>query len=284
MRTFIDEVTNNYRETNQFVRLFHGRGKAFEGFDFLTVDSIPPAIFGDIFTYDEKESEIIAFLETFATQKNRNLLVRRRYDNFRLTGDVLPSFALEGSMRFLLDFSKQNIGYFGDIRPVREYVRKHALNKRILNLFSYTCGFSMAAKQGGAIRVANVDINRGVLKRGMRNHQLSGIETKGVSFLAYDILHAFSRLGKKIRADMVIIDPPSMQRAFNLFKDYRRIADKLPMVLEKNATVIATANHPEFNEEELKAVFAEYDFIEAIPPQREYKNVSLTTLVFQFNG
>jgi 23S rRNA (cytosine1962-C5)-methyltransferase len=276
---FLQEISKNFEESLEFKRLFFGRSGAFKGYEFINVDNIENVIYAEIYKKDEKEETVIKTLEDFCRLHNRSLLIKKRYSN-ELIGEKIPHFAIENDVKFILDFSKQNIGYFGDIKPAREYVKEISKNKNVLNLFSYTCGFSMYARLGGARKIVNVDINKGVLKTGLKNHQINSIPTNDISFLSYDVLSAFGRLQRKIKADIVIIDPPSMQSSFNIFKHYEKIVSKLPFILNKNATIIATANHPEFSKETLKSLFKEYNLIKEIPPSGEYKNSSLKVLVF----
>jgi len=275
----IKEINKNYTDSLEFKRLFFGRGGAFEGLEFLNVDNIGNVIYVEIFKKNLLEKDIVNYLKDFAEQKNRSLLVKKRYDG-SISGNLTPKYAIENNLKFLLDFSKQNIGFFGDIKYAREYLKDIAKEKAVLNLFSYTCAFSLYARVGGAKKIVNVDINRGVLKTGLKNHQINNIDTTNISFLNYDILSSFNRLSKKIKADIVIIDPPSMQSSFNIFKHYKKIADKLNLVLNENAIIIATANHPNFTKEDLLNCFKNYKFIKEIQPAIEYKNSSLKIAVF----
>jgi 23S rRNA (cytosine1962-C5)-methyltransferase len=277
---FIKEINKNFVNSLEFKRLFFGRGGAFEGLEFLNVDNIFNVIYVEIFKKNRIENEVLNYLKSFAKNKQKDLLVKKRYDNL-LIGNNMPKYAIENNIKFLLDFTKQNIGFFGDIKYAREYVKEISKEKTVLNLFSYTCGFSLYARVGSAKKIVNVDINKGVLKTGLKNHQINNLDTKDISFLSYDILSSFNRLSKKIKADIVIIDPPSMQSSFNIFKNYQKIANNLKKVLNENATIIATANHPKFYKENLIDVFKDYKFIKDIPPASEYKNSSLKIAVFK---
>ena len=63
-----------------------------------------------------------------------------------------------------LEFLKKHM------KNTREYLSKISKNKKVLNLFSYTCGFSMYARRGGAKEVINIDMNKSVLITGQKNH------------------------------------------------------------------------------------------------------------------
>lgn len=72
-----------------------------------------------------------------------------------------------------------------------EWVRKHAQGRRVLNLFAYTCAFSVAALAGGAEHVLNIDISRAALSRGRDNHRLNQQDIKRVAFEGVDIFKSF---------------------------------------------------------------------------------------------
>ena len=63
----------------------------------------------------------------------------------------------------------------------RQFVRENAKNKSVLNLFSYTCAFSIAASLGGASKISNIDMSKGALSIGRVNHHLNNLEMKGIS-------------------------------------------------------------------------------------------------------
>ena len=103
-----------------------------------------------------------------------------------------PKYApvvVESGLKYQLDIGRnQNFGLFLDMRLGREWVQQHAKHKNVLNLFAYTCGFSVAAIDGGADQVVNVDMARASLSKGRDNHRLNEHNLNQVKFLAYDIL------------------------------------------------------------------------------------------------
>ena len=80
-------------------------------------------------------------------------------------------------------------------RWVRDWAHKHPGGK-VLNLFAYSCAFSIAV--GGAAEVHNLDMASGALQLGQRNHALNSL--RGASFLAHDL---FSTWGKVKRLGAV---------------------------------------------------------------------------------
>jgi len=276
LEEFIKEILSNYIETKEFKRLFFGRGKFFE-FDFLNVDLIENLIYVEIFKENKFEKEIIKFLENFAKAKNKNLLIKKRYSN-EIIGEIKQVYAIEDNIKFILDFTKQNIGYFGDMKNARKFIKEISQRKSVINLFAYTCGFSMFSRIGGAERIINVDINQSVLKTGLKNHQINNINTKNISFLKRDVLKTLKKLPK---SDIIIIDPPSKQSSFSIFKDYQKIIKNLPYILKENSIILAAANHPDFSRSDLEEIFKDYKLLKEILPPKEYKGSSLKCLIFK---
>ena len=185
-------------------------------------------------------------------QKYDTLVVQKRYikgaPSEVLVGSLPEDLTiLENDMRLKLNLlSNKNNYYFPDMKNGRQFVREHAKAKHVLNLFSYTCAFSVAAKYGEAKSVVNIDMSKGALKVGMANHSLNKLDPRGVSFLPYNILKSFSSIKKKGPYDLIIIDPPSFQRgSFEATKDYEKIIKKLPQIASDECTLLACLNSPE---------------------------------------
>jgi len=237
----------------EFKRLFHGRGGLYEGWKHLTVNSIDTILSVALYFEEENEAELIAMLKAFTCKADyKTLVVQRRYLQGAPSGVVIGKLddnlhIIENGMKLKLNLlSNKNSGYFPDMKNGRSFVREHAKNKHVLNLFSYTCAFSVAAKLGGAKSIVNVDMSKGALKTGMANHSLNNLDPKGVSFLPYNILKSFSSLKRKGPYDMIIIDPPSFQHgSFEATKDYEKIIKKLPELASEKCTLLACLNSPE---------------------------------------
>lgn len=282
-----------------FCRIFHGRGGLWEDWKFLTIDSIDDILSVAIFSEIEPalEVEILAMLrEIAASSRYKNIVIQRRYVKDApaevLCGEIGKDItACENGMKFKLNLlNNQNSGYFGDMREGRAFVRANSHAKNVLNLFAYTCGFSLAAKLGGAANVVNVDMSKGALSIGKTNHALSGIDPRGISFLPYNILKSFSGLRKKGPYDLIIIDPPSFQRgSFAATKDYVKIIQKLSSLACEDATVLACLNAPELDENFLLDLFGEhapeFKFVERLKNVPEYASAdesrSLKNFVFE---
>ncbi len=241
--------------TVEFKRLFHGRGGLYKGYRHLTIDSINKTIINiALYFEEENETALLAMMREFVTQSKEytTLVVQRRYHRGApsevLLGEVPEDLhIIENGMKLKLNLlSNKNSYYFPDMKNGRSFVRENAQNKQVLNLFSYTCAFSVAAKMGGAASVVNIDMSKGALKIGMTNHSLNQLNPKGVSYLPYNILKSFSSIKRKGPYDLIIIDPPTFQRgSFEATKDYEKIIKKLPQIASQECILLACLNSPE---------------------------------------
>ncbi|SFV60452.1 Methyltransferase [hydrothermal vent metagenome] len=259
--------SNAANASEEFLRLFHGRGGLYEGWKHLTVDSIDTIISVAFYFQEAEEDALIALLQSFVQESDKytTLVVQRRYikgaPSEIIVGEVPQDLTvLENGMRLKLNLlSNRNNYYFPDMKNGRAFVRAHAKGKHILNLFAYTCAFSVAAKFGGASSVVNVDMSKRALKVGMANHALNKLDPKGVSFLPYNILKSFSALKKKGAYDLIIIDPPSFQKgSFEATKDYEKIIKKLPQLASEECTLLACLNSPELTSDFLIELIEKY--------------------------
>ena len=245
-------------------RLFHGRGRRWPGLEQLTVDWLQGIVLVSLFK--EPPPEQLTALQHLLTQLGdssewassgaRSLALQYRYlptsDVQWLVGEAQEQVILtENGLQYRIDLGrKQNNGLFLDMRYGRNWVREHAEGQRVLNLFAYTCGFSVAAIEGGADHVVNLDMARGALSRGRDNHRLNGHDLSKVTFLGHDLFKSWAKVTHSGPYDLVIIDPPSFQKgSFLLTKDYQRVLRRLPDLLTSQGTVLACMNDPAFGED-----------------------------------
>ena len=100
-------------------------------------------------------------------------------------------------------------GFYLDQRASRAAAKRYANNKTVLNCFSYTGTFGVAALQGGATSVTNADLSELALATAQRNAQLNKLDlTKldNVKFDVFKLLRQYREQGRQF--DMVILDPP----------------------------------------------------------------------------
>jgi 23S rRNA (cytosine1962-C5)-methyltransferase len=293
-------IQNNSKElTNEFKRLFHGRGGLYDYWKHLTIDSIDDILSVALyFEMEEKlEAELIDMLKDFiSSSRHKTIVLQRRCIKGSPTEVIVGElddnlFVVENGMKIKLNLlSNRNSGYFPDMKNGREFIRANAKNKNVLNLFSYTCAFSLAAKFGGAKSVSNIDMSKGALSTGRANHHLNDIDTRGVSFLPYNILKSFSRIKKKGPYDLIIIDPPTFQKgSFEATKDYKKLIMKLPQIASEDCTLLACLNSPDldvnFITELIKELAPSFKFVKRLDNVKEFtskdEDRSLKNLVFK---
>lgn len=120
---------------------------------------------------------------------------------------------LEHRIQYFVDLEKgQKTGFFLDQRENRQTVRRMAEGLRVLNLFSYTGGFSLASIYGGAVHVTSVDVSESALKMCTRNFELNHIENSKHTEVVADAFD-FLKKGKAGEYDCIILDPPAFVKS-----------------------------------------------------------------------
>ncbi len=143
-------------------------------------------------------------------------------------------------------------GFYADQRKNRRRVRQVAGGARVLNLFSYTCAFSVAAGLGGATRVVSVDASASFLERGRENVIGAGLDVATHDFVAMDARAWLERAARKNeRFDVIILDPPSFGTAgrrsaggrFSIATDFVPLCALAMRVLSPHGQMLASINY-----------------------------------------
>jgi 23S rRNA (cytosine1962-C5)-methyltransferase len=197
-----------------------------------------------------------------------------------------PHVVTEQGARFRVHVLKgQNHGLFLDMAEGRRWVRAYAEagvdanpGLKVLNLFAYTCAFSVVARLAGARQVVNVDMGHGAIAIGQQNHQLNGITT-GASFLPHDVFTTWGKITRGGPYGLVIVDPPSYQKgSFVATKDYARLMRRLPDLLRRGGHALLCLNAPElgvaFLQEQMQALVPELVFVERVANPKVFADVS----------
>jgi 23S rRNA (cytosine1962-C5)-methyltransferase len=285
--TQLAEQIRNQTEIDSY-RVFHGRGRTFLGLEFVTVDFFQPAILITLF-FDPPEqwvNELVACIHPLFESSHSVLVIQRRYlsgaPSEVVWGELPESiFARRGKSLFSLHLAQQqNSGFFLDMEVGRAWLEQHATSKRVLNLFAYTCAFSVVAIAAGAEKVVNVDMSSAALNVGRTNHQLNNLAKNKSEYVAENILKSWSRVKKPGPYDLVIIDPPSYQKgSFIADKDYARVIRRLPELMPDGGLVLACLNAPELSDGFLREQFSEQcpqaEFIERLAGHKDFPDRDL---------
>ncbi|MDO9284140.1 MAG: class I SAM-dependent methyltransferase [Aquabacterium sp.] len=288
-------------------RVFHGRGGRYPGCEHWALDAYPPVWV--LTSFQPVAVEALASVHAALTQRLQQLAPDQplnwvfqcrhegRTETRLMAGSVPePHVVTEHGTRYRLHVLKgQNHGLFLDMAEGRQWVRAHAAahpGLKVLNLFAYTCAFSVVALQAGARQVVNLDMSQGALAIGQQNHQLN-VLLAGASFLAHDV---FSSWGKVTRAGpygLVILDPPSYQKgSFVASKDYARLMRRLPALLAPGGRALLCLNAPElgvaFLQDQMQALAPGLTFEQRLANPAAFEDVApqraLKVLVYRAPG
>ncbi len=267
MQIVRDEIARRPSRSGEARRLFHGRGHCFAGYKDLVIDSFPPVIM--VTLYEQRPQawldELTRLLDTTLPDKPETIFLQERFlpgEPGRLLRGSLPDnpVAVEAGLCYRLRLGEaRNIGFFPDMAIGRKLVRERSTAKKVLNLFAYSCGFSVAALAGGASQVVNLDMNRGALELGKLNHRLNHIELRRASFLPLEFFRSLGRLRKLGPFDLVICDPPASQgKSFNAESHWPKLVRSLPALTAPGGEVLACLNSPRHGPEYLDDLFAQH--------------------------
>jgi 23S rRNA (cytosine1962-C5)-methyltransferase len=146
-------------------------------------------------------------------------------------GDLAPF--LENGLRFFADVSGgQKTGFFLDQRDNRDRLRALSRGRRVLNLFSYSGAFSVAALAGGAVRAVDVDSSTAALSLAREHRAVNALSADDSDFVHADVFEDLRRrVAEGQHWDVVVCDPPAfakkkadVEKAARGYKDVNRLA------------------------------------------------------------
>jgi len=232
-------------------RLVHGEADGLPG---LVVDRYGPVVVvrpdGDLWRRHRK-----VVVEALRSEGGRGIefgLLRRREDEpVSLFGspDVPESLVIrEASRRYWVRPGHgQKTGFFLDQRPNRSEVQRLVRDgDRVLNLFSFTGGFSVAAALGGASRVVSVDRSPSILADCRDQFKLNDVDPEPHAFVSTDLFRGFGpELTEHAPFDLIVCDPPALsRRKADLPKAraaYRRLHREIAPLLAKEALLVTAS-------------------------------------------
>lgn len=247
-------------------RLLHGRGRNYPGLEQVCIDWYPPVL--QITFFREPDAAFARalcdeLLLGLSASGVGALVVQRRDVHgapVQLVHGALPARpqAREAGLDYRIEPGRgQNLGFFLDMRMAREWLRQRAGGKSVLNLFAFTCAFSVVARAAGATRVVNIDMSSASLATGRENHRDNGLSIDDIHFLDHDVFRSWNKLHRLGRYDLVVMDPPTAQKgSFSAEKDYGKVVRRFSKLLKAESDVLACLNATHLGEDFLDGVFA----------------------------
>ena len=160
-----------------------------------------------------------------------------------------PLAVREGALTILTELGDGlSTGLFIDQRDNRARIGALSAQKQVLNLFSYTCSFSVAAALGGATKVTSVDLSGRALERGKLNFSASGLDPERHEFVQTDAVR-FVRGAVKHgrRFDVIVLDPPSFatvgKATFRFERDITGLMADCLRLLGQAGVLLCVTNH-----------------------------------------
>lgn len=263
----------------QALRLYHPELPTRSSFQKIKWDLLGPVLWGS--WYENEEPSAIDFrrFDFIASLLGRALRVRKMLNRgqdplskidwtLEELGQHPPQkwTATEHEVRYQFYAARGlSPGLFLDQRNNRHYVLNNSKNKSVLNLFSYTCGFSLCAALGGSKEVVSVDVSRDFLDWGKENfvlNQLNPEQTDDSGKARYEFFKQDSFLFLKAcskrnrRFDLIICDPPSFSRSkegvFSLEKDFTELLELCSACLNQDGLLLFSCNYEGWDLEELR--------------------------------
>ena len=235
-------------------RLFNQEGDGFGG---LTVD-----LYGDYavfswynsYVYQIRQAISEAFRQVFPEVLGTYEKIRFKgldYESAHVYGQEAPDFftVLENGVLYQV-FMNDGLmtGIFLDQHEVRgSLVDGLAMGKSLLNMFSYTAAFSVAAAMGGASQTTSVDLAKRSRELSQAHFQANGISTGDHRFIVMDVFEYFKYAKRKgLTYDVIVLDPPSFARnkkqTFSVAKDYHKLISQSLEILNPGGIIIASTN------------------------------------------
>lgn len=235
-------------------RLFNQDGDNFGG---VTIDRYADFVvfsWYNTFVYQYRDIIVKAFQKVYPAVKGGYEKIRFKgldYESAHIYGQEAPETftILENGVKYSV-FMNDGLmtGIFLDQHEVRDaLINELGLGKRVLNMFSYTAAFSVAAAMGGAIETTSVDLAKRSRELSQAHFEVNGLDVTNHHFVVMDVFEYFKYAKRKnLTFDLIVIDPPSFARnkkqIFSVAKDYHRLVSQALEVLSDDGTIIASTN------------------------------------------
>ena len=150
-------------------------------------------------------------------------------------------------------------GLFLDQKENRKWLTQHCKDKAVLNLFSYTCAFSLTAASAQAKEVVSVDLSSHFLQWGKENFKLNQLDPLNYEFFVQDVeVFVLGALKRTRKFDFIICDPPSFSRresgVFRIEKNLHEILQNCWQLLNAGGFLLVSSNFEKWNQREFESV------------------------------
>lgn len=250
-------------------RLFNGEGDGLGG---LTIDFYNGFVvfsWYNPFIYSQKKAIVKAFQVVFPDIKGA--YEKLRFADSQLESQYLfgeeaqePLLVMENGVTYATYLNEGLMtGIFLDQKNVRgALVNGLVAGKTLLNMFSYTGAFSVAAAVGGASQTTSVDLAKRSLDKTREQFLVNGIEPDSQKIYVMDVFGYFNYAKKKnLTYDIVVLDPPSFARngkkTFSVAKNYGELVEEAVDILEDNGTLIASTNAANVSDKKFRQMVEE---------------------------
>ncbi|MGT2928657.1 class I SAM-dependent rRNA methyltransferase [Streptococcus dentasini] len=252
-----DNLTTAYR-------LFNQDGDDFGG---MTIDRYSDyALFSwyNPYIYSLKDIIVAAFREVFSELLGAYEKIRFKgldYESAHLYGQEAPDTftVIENGVTYSVFLNEGLMtGIFLDQHEVRaSLINGLAMGKTVLNMFSYTAAFSVAAAMGGALETTSVDLAKRSRQLSEAHFKANNLELTPHRLVVMDVFEYFRYAKRKgLSYDIVVLDPPSFARnkgqTFSVVKDYDKLVHQALEILNPDGTIIASTNAANMSVEQFK--------------------------------
>ncbi|MGY3765146.1 class I SAM-dependent rRNA methyltransferase [Vagococcus vulneris] len=237
-------------------RIFNGEGDGLGG---LTIDWYQGFLVVSWYneTIIQKKELIIHELTNILNEQVKGIYEKNRFNNdkypetqhiYGLTA-IEPLIVKENGVLYAVYLNEGLMtGIFLDQKDVRNrLIEGLACGKNLLNMFSYTGAFSIAALAGGASHTTSVDLAKRSIDKTREMFIINGINPDSQDIIVMDVFNYFKYATKKEKTfDCIVLDPPSFARnkkkTFSVAKNYSELVFDAVQILETNGVLIASSN------------------------------------------
>ena len=242
-------------------RVFNGEGDGVGGLSIDYFDGFYLLTWYSLGIYEFK-SDILEALKN--SVKYKGIYQKKRFDSKGkyldeqddvICGDKAeaPIIVKENGANFAIYLDDgAMVGVFLDQRDVRKTIRdKYAKGKTVLNTFSYTGAFSVAAALGGSSKTTSVDLAKRSITKTKEQFEINKIDVDKQDIIVEDVFNYFKyAVRKKLLFDLVVLDPPSFARSkkhtFSASKDYVNLLKEAIKITNRGGIIVASTNSANF--------------------------------------